>query len=59
MTRYIGNGRHRLMISEHPDKVFVASTVGDGVIGGFLTPDQCMEAASELIRIARMIRGRG
>ena len=57
-SRFIGNGRHRLLIGEHPDKGYIASYVDDVVIGGFFTADQLMEAAAEFIDIARHIRKR-
>lgn len=59
MTRIVANGRHRIIIGEHPDSAYIASGVDSASIGGFYTADQCDEIARELRRIARRIKERG
>lgn len=57
-TAIIDNGRFRLLIGEHPDSAYIASSVDGASVGGFYTADQCMAAAGELLAVARRIRKR-
>lgn len=57
-SKLIGTGRHRLLIGEHPDNAFIASYIDGTCIGGFYDADELMDAAGELMAIARRIRKR-
>lgn len=54
----ISSGRARLSIAEHKDSVFVCVDVDGAGYSLFLTPAMCMEAAGELIEIARRLKRR-
>lgn len=51
-------GRARILVGEHVDRCYLALGVDGATIGTFLDADKCMEAASDLIEIARRIRKR-
>ena len=57
-SRFIGAGRHRLLIGEHPESAYIASYIDGTCIGGFYSADELMDAAGELLAIARRIRKR-
>jgi hypothetical protein len=57
-TTIIDGGRHRIIIGEHTDRVYISAGVDSASIGGFFSADQCMEAAAALIAAARHIRKR-
>lgn len=54
----ISSGRARLSIAEHKDSVFVCVDVDGAGYSLFLDPAQCMEAAGELLAIARKMKRR-
>jgi hypothetical protein len=57
-TYIIECGRHRVLIGEHVDRAYVASSVDGASMGGFLSAKECQEVATVLILIAKHIRQR-
>lgn len=57
-THTIANGRGRLLIAEHPTECFICVDADGAGTSMFLTSEQCMEAAGELLAIARRIKRR-
>jgi hypothetical protein len=59
LTRTIGSGRHRLIIAEHPDSCYIASSVDGASVGGFYTAEDVWEMIVALWAIYRRVRRRG
>ena len=56
-TRIIGD-RHRIILAEHPDSAYIASSVDGASVGGFYNADELLEITTELMAIWRRIRKR-
>ena len=56
-TRIIGD-RHRIILAEHPDSAYIASSVDGASVGGFFTDAELFEIITELWAIRRRIRKR-
>ena len=57
-SHMIGEGRHKLLIGEHPENCYVASYVDGSCIGGFYTEEQITEMICALWAVRRRIRKR-
>jgi len=56
-TRIIGD-RHRIILAEHPDSAYIASSVDGASVGGFYTLAEIDDIITELWAIRRRIRKR-
>jgi hypothetical protein len=57
-TYIIECGRHRVLIGEHVDRAYVASSVDGASMGGFLSAKECLDVAAVLMMVARHINQR-
>jgi hypothetical protein len=55
VSKFIGEGRHKLLIGEHPDKAYIASYVDDTIRGGFYTVDDLLEIEATVRCVRRRI----
>jgi len=56
-TRIIGD-RHRIILAEHPDSAYIASSVDGASVGGFYSLSEIDDIITELWAIRRRIRKR-